>query len=183
MQIIIDIDKIEKKGLSVNEYITLLSIYYKTKSIKINYLDRKADYFSLRDKGFIVINGSSVVLTPESIVLIEGRGRDYIQLATSIREIFPKGTKNGKYPWKGTVKAIVEKLKKLDKSYGMSEYSDEEILNITKRYVNRFSFTDMDRGMQIATYFVEKDGDSSLMSWLSMEEQKFESKASMEIKL
>ena len=37
--------------------------------------------------------------------------------------------------------------------------------------------------MQIATYFVEKDGDSSLMSWLSMEEQKFETKSSMEIRL
>lgn len=183
MQIIIDIDKLGKKDLSVNEYITLLSVYYKTKSVKINYVDRKSDYFSLRDKGYLIINGSSVVLTPQSLILIEGRGRDYIQLATSIRDIFPKGTKNGKYPWKGTVKAIVEKLKKLDKSYGMSDYSDEEIISVTKRYINRFSFADMDRGMQIATYFVEKDGDSSLMSWLSMEEQKFETRSSMEIKL
>lgn len=182
MQIIIDLDKLDKKNLSVNEYITLLSVYYKTKDIQINYIDRKTDYFTLRDKGFIVINGSSVILTPQSILVIEGRGRNYVQLTESIREQFPKGLKSGKYPWKGTVKSIVDKLKKLDKSHGLSEYSDNDIIKVVSSYVNRFSLTDMDRGMQIAQFFIEKDGNSSLMAWLTMEEQTYETK-SMEIKL
>lgn len=182
MQIIIDTDKLSKKQLSVNEYITLLSVYYKSKGVKIDYIDKKSDYFTLRDKGFITINGSSVILSSSAITLIEGRGRDYIQLAITIREMFPKGLKGGKYPWKGTIKVIADKLKKLDKSHGLSEYSDAEIAEAVYKYVNRFSLSDMDRGMQIASYFIEKDGDSSLMSWLQVEEQKFESK-SMEIKL
>ena len=182
MNISIDTDKLKKRGISVNEYMTLLSVYYKGKGLSIDYVDKKSDYFSLRDKGFLVINGSSVVLSEPAITLIEGRGRDYIQLAITIREMFPKGLKGGKYPWKGTVKVIADKLKKLDKSHGLSEYSDAEIAEAVYKYVNRFSMADMDRGMQIAPYFVEKDGDSSLMSWLQVEEQKFESK-SMEIKL
>jgi len=182
MQIIIDLDKLNKKDLSVNEYITLLSVYYKTKELQINYIDRKSDYFTLRDKGYLVINGSSVVLTPQSVTLIEGRGRDYLQLAISIRDLFPKGSKAGKYPWKGTIKTIVEKLKKLDKSHDMSDFTDGEIVEAVYKYVNRFSLADMDRGMQIAPFFIEKEGNSSLMAWLSMEEQSFETK-SMEIKL
>jgi len=182
MQIIIDLDKLNKNKISINEYITLLSVYYKTKDIQIDYTDRKSDYFTLRDKGFLEINGSSVILTPQSITLLEGRGRDYVQLAISIRELFPKGSKAGKYPWKGTIKSIVEKLKKLDKSHGLNDFSDEEIISAVDKYINRFSLADMDRGMQIAPFFIEKEGNSSLMAWLSMEEQSFETK-SMEIKL
>ena len=54
MQLIIDTDKLSKKNLSVNEYLTLLSIYYKSKNNSIDYVDRKVDYFSkLKTHGFI----------------------------------------------------------------------------------------------------------------------------------
>ena len=182
MQIVIDTDKLSKRDLSVNEYLTLLSIYHKGKNNPINYIDRKVDYFSLQEKQYLLIDGSSVALTIKSIRLIEGVGRDYTILAISIRDQFPKGSKGGKYPWKGTVKAIADKLKKLDKSFGLSEYSDQQIIDSVRNYVNRFTLADMDRGMQIATYFIEKDGDSSLMAWLNMEPEQQQTK-SMEIRL
>lgn len=183
MIITVDLDRLNKRSLSINEYLTILSIYYKGKNIPINYTERKSDYFSLQEKEYLEINGSIVRLTLKSIALLEGSGRDYVQLAMSIRAIFPKGSKGGKYPWKGTVKAIVDRLKKLDKNYDLSDYSDEDILKVVTSYVNRFTMSDMDRGMQIATYFIEKDGDSSLMSWLSMEESEEIKTKSMEIRL
>ena len=182
MQIVIDTDKLIKRDLSVNEYLTLLSLYQKNISREINYSPKKNDFLTLNAKGYLNISGSSVALTDKALRLILGQERDYNQLAISIRDIFPKGSKNGKYPWKGTVKTIADKLKKLDKSHGLNEFSDQEILSVVVRYVNRFSLADMDRGMQIAPYFIEKEGDSSLMAWLNMEDEKIDTK-SMEIKL
>lgn len=172
MQLTIDLDKLSTKDLSVNEYLTLLSVYYKTKAITIPYTDRKMDYFSLQEKKYLVISGNSVSLTPKALSLMGIFGRDYVSLAMDIRSIFPKGSKAGKYPWKSTVKSLTDKLKKLDKSFGMSEYTDEQILAVVNQYVGRFTSTDMDRGMQIASYFVEKDGESALMAWLQMEPEK-----------
>jgi hypothetical protein len=177
MQLIIDLDKLDKRGLTVNEYLTLLSIYYKGKDIPINYIDRKADYFALQGKKYLEINGSTVSLTPISMSLLAPAGRDYVGLAMAVREQFPKGSKAGRYPWKGVVKTLVEKLKKLDKAYGMDEFSDEDIIRSTTLYVSRFTQNDMDKGMQIAPYFLEKDGNSSLMSWLQMEPEKDDHKS------
>lgn len=182
MQIIIDLDKLAKHGLSVNEYMTLLSIYYKAKNVDVNYIYRKTDYFVLQEKRYLEINGSLVSLTQQAISLLAPSGRDYVALAMAIREQFPKGSKAGRYPWKGVVKSIVTKLKTLDKSYGMDEFTDEDIIKATTLYVSRFNQNDMDRGMQIAPYFLEKEGNSALMSWLQMEPERDERK-STEIKL
>lgn len=182
MVIQIDLDKLKKRDLSVNEYLTMLSIYYEGRKQSINYTNRKCDYFTLSSKEYIIIDGSTVNLTQKAINTIEGSGRDYVTLALAIREVFPKGSKGGKYPWRGTVKSIVDRLKKLDKTQNLSDYSNEDILKVVNSYVNRFSLTDMDRGMQISSYFIEKDGESSLMSWLGMEEPEINSK-SMEIRL
>ena len=183
MIISIDTDKLDRKGISVNEYLTLLSIKFQQSGKSIDYIDRKVDYLSLSSKGYISIDGATVSLLPRAISLIDGKGRDYIELASKIRQIFPTGNKDGKYPWRGTLKSIVDKIKKLDKSYGLSKYSDEDILSACSSYVSKFGFKDMDRGMQIAPYFIEKEGISSLMSWLeNKEEIKIESK-SWEIKL
>lgn len=182
MVITIDLDRINKRGLTVNEYLTILSIYYKGKNNPISFTERKLDYFSLQQKQYLEIDGSTVRLTPMSIALLEGSGRDYLALAISIRSEFPKGSKGGKYPWRGTLKSIVDKLKKLDKSNDLANHSDEEIIQVVRQYVNRFTMSDMDRGMQIAPYFIEKDGESSLMAWLTMEDEEVKTK-SMEIKL
>lgn len=183
MQIIIDTERISRRGLSINEYLTLYSIYQQQNGRSIDYTDRKVDYLSLASKGYISIDGATVSLLPRSLYLIEGIGRDYTQLAIAIRECFPKGSKDGKYPWRGTIKILVDKLRKLDKGHGMSDYTNDKIVSVCREYVGQFNLNTMDRGMQIAPYFIEKEGNSTLMAWLEKEDEPMVSNQSMEIKL
>jgi len=183
MQIIIDTERLKKRDINVNEYLLLFSIYSQQNGRSIDYMERKADYLSLSSKGYISIDGAMVNLLPRSLYLIEGIGRDYTQLATDIRECFPKGSKDGKYPWRGTIKSLVDKLRKLDKGHGMGDYANEQIVAVCKNYTDQFNLMTMDRGMQIAPYFIEKDGNSTLMAWLEKEDEVITTTKSMEIKL
>lgn len=171
MNIIIDTAKLSRRGLSINEYLALIKIYNILKGKDIVYTERKGDYISLADKGYVIIEDGNVILTNKALSLIQGRSRDYESLAVIIRELFPKGKKNNKWPWKSTIKSIVTKLKKLDNHYGMSEYSDDAVVNATKSYIGSFTLTDMDAGMSLANYFVEKDDNSLLMGILEDAEE------------
>jgi hypothetical protein len=169
MKINIDLARLKKKKLTINQYLLILKIYYKTKSLELPFTEHKGDYLHLRDSGFLYIDGSSVGLKKQAVDFVEDNGdRDYDDLATQIRELFPKGAKADKWPWRSTVKDLSHRLAKLDKSFGLSDYTDDQILMTTENYVNRFSSKDMDSGMQICKYFIEKDGSSTLMDLLGM---------------
>lgn len=179
MNINIDLLKISKRGLNVNQYLLLLKIYYRTKGKSFNFKETKVDYLYLRDNGFLVLEGNNVQLKGKAVNLIEGNTkRDYETLASKVREIFPKGAKSGRYPWRASVKDLTTKLKKLDKHYDMSVYSDDVIIKTAESYVNRFTLQDMDSGMQICKYFLEKDNSSSLMDLLAMTEEEPDKKES-----
>ena len=172
MKISIDLTKLTKRRLSINQYLLLLKIYYQLKQFDLPFVEQKADYFHLSDNGFLTISGANVSLKDKAIHLIEDScgDRDYEGLAEKMKEIFPRGAKAGKWPWRSTTKDLADRLKKLDKGYGLEDYSDELILRTTEKYVNRFNERDMDSGMQICKYFIEKDGSSSLMDLLNMGE-------------
>ena len=172
MQITIDLSKLNKKKLTINQYLLLLKIYYRSKEVNLEFTEIKADYLFLRDNGFLVIDGSAVILQKKAINLIEGTsGRDYELLAQQIREMFPRGAKGGKYPWRASIKDLSARLKKLDKHHELDNYSNDIVLKTVDSYVNKFTIRDMDSGMQICKYFLEKDGSSSLMDLLSMQEE------------
>jgi hypothetical protein len=78
---------------------------------------------------------------------------------------------------------LVDKLRKLDKGHGMADFTNEQIIAVCKEYVDKFNPMTMDRGMQIAPYFIEKEGNSALMSWLEKEDDVKIERKSMEIKL
>jgi len=171
MKINIDLTKLQKRKLNVNQYLLLLKIYYQTKTVDIPFVETRGDYLYLRDNGFLMINGSAVRLKDQAVNLIEDNGeRDYEDLANQIRELFPKGAKAGKWPWRSTTKDLAMRLRKLDKSFDLGDYTDDQILMTTENYINRFNTRDMDSGMQICKYFIEKDGSSSLMDLLIMGE-------------
>ncbi len=170
MKINIDLTKLTKRRLNVNQYLLLLKIYYQSKSVIIPFEEQRADYFYLSDNGFLVISGANVTLKEKAVHLIEDSygDRDYEGLAEKIKELFPKGAKAGKWPWRSTTKDLSDRLKNLDKTYGLDDFPDETILKTTERYVNRFNERDMDAGMQISKYFIYKDGSSGLMDLLQM---------------
>ena len=58
---------------------------------------------------------------------------DLLSLATTLRELFPKGNKSEGHPWRSNSKEVIEKLKKFKMIY---PYSDDQIIEATRRYVS-----------------------------------------------
>lgn len=80
------------------------------------------------------------------------------ELAEKLQEIYPKGKKEGtnKY-WRGNIRDIKLKLKKFFVKYGdkYSKYSNEEIIQATKSYVDSFNGDYI--FMRTLQYFIFKD--------------------------
>ena len=94
-------------------------------------------------------------------------------LATKLKEIFPKGRKDGtNYYWADGVALIVRRLELFFKKYG-NTYTDEQIIQATSKYVEGFNgnYT----YMRLLKYFIlkekvgaagEVEGDSELVSYI-----------------
>lgn len=79
----------------------------------------------------------------------------FVNLAKKLQELFPMGKKPGcTYTWRDSVSCIVDRLKKFFLKYG-SNYTDEQIINATKEYVN--SFNGDYQYMQLLKYFIWKN--------------------------
>lgn len=76
-------------------------------------------------------------------------------LARKMRDIFPAGKKNGtnKY-WKSNIRDTKDKLKRFFDRYGY-QYTDEEILNATQKYVD--SFNNDTQLMRVLEHFIIKN--------------------------
>ena len=96
-----------------------------------------------------------------------------IQLATKLKEIFPKGKKDGtNYYWADGVALIVRRLKLFFKKYG-NKFTDEQIIQAAEKYVKGFNGNY--QYMRLLKYFIfkekvgangEVEGDSELISYI-----------------
>ena len=96
-----------------------------------------------------------------------------IQLATKLKEIFPKGKKDGtNYYWADGVALIVRRLKLFFKKYG-NDFTDEQIIQAAEKYVQGFNGNY--QYMRLLKYFIfkekvgangEVEGDSELISYI-----------------
>lgn len=96
-----------------------------------------------------------------------------IQLATRLKEIFPKGKKDGtNYYWADGVALIVRRLELFFKKYG-NKFTDEQIIQAAKKYVQGFNGNY--HYMRLLKYFIfkekvgangEVEGDSELISYI-----------------
>ena len=96
-----------------------------------------------------------------------------IQLATKLKETFPKGKKDGtNYYWAEGVDLIVRRLKLFFKKYG-NEFTDEQIVQAAEKYVQGFNGNY--QYMRLLKYFIfkekvgangEVEGDSELISYI-----------------
>lgn len=94
-------------------------------------------------------------------------------LATKLKEIFPKGKKDGtNYYWAEGVALIVRRLKLFFKKYG-NDFTDEQIIQATEKYVQGFNGNY--QYMRLLKYFIfkekvgaggEVEGDSELISYI-----------------
>ena len=96
-----------------------------------------------------------------------------IQLATKLKEIFPKGKKDGtNYYWADGVALIVRRLKLFFKKYG-NKFTDKQIIQAAEKYVQGFNGNY--QYMRLLKYFIfkekvgangEVEGDSELISYI-----------------
>ena len=96
-----------------------------------------------------------------------------IQLATKLKEIFPKGKKDGtNYYWADGVALIVRRLKLFFRKYG-NKFTDEQIIQAAEKYVQGFNGSY--QYMRLLKYFIfkekvgangEVEGDSELINYI-----------------
>ena len=96
-----------------------------------------------------------------------------IQLATKLKEVFPKGKKDGtNYYWAEGVALIVRRLKLFFRKYG-NKFTDEQIIQAAEKYVQGFNGNY--QYMRLLKYFIfkekvgangEVEGDSELISYI-----------------
>lgn len=167
-------------NVSLEEALFLLVIY---KRVNIKVVEDL-----LLNKGFIDYNREP---HNSNVWRISGKGKDLMEsvimdsdkqqepqdrlilLATKLKEIFPKGKKEGtNYYWTEGVALIVRRLKMFFKKYGNS-YTDEQIIQATKKYIE--SFNGDYQYMRLLKYFIfkeklgaggEVEGDSELISYI-----------------
>lgn len=163
MTFTIDLKVCHKYGLKVSRVLALLAIYQCSK-VKIN-LDQvlhelleqckigqkeNGSYFlyenTLETLGNILTESETIVPEPDEL----------IPVAQQLREIFPKGKKDGtNSQWRESTSLIVKRLQKFIKIFG-EEYKDyNKILAAAKEYVD--SFNGNYAYMRTLKYFILKD--------------------------
>ncbi len=176
----------QKNNISIGEVLLLLSIH--------NNVDLDLAQKELIKKGYITANmndlfqqigwrltnkGAEII---DSVIIDSDKNQQpedkLVQLATRLKEIFPKGKKDGtNYYWADGVALIVRRLKLFFKKYG-DAYSDEQIIQATLKYVEGFNgnYT----YMRLLKYFIfkekigaagEVEGDSELISYIENADQ------------
>lgn len=155
MIIEVDLEKLDKHGLSPNDYIAL---FLKADNVDCNY---PIDMSYMQKQGYIKITDEGFDLRKPALALLNRKiEADSVEMwIEDWRGLFPRMQING-YPVRGSKEGCLRKMKTFLKR---NDFTKEEIYRATcefieaKRKVN-FAF------MTQAHYFIEKDGISLLAS-------------------
>ena len=185
MKYIIDTEILEREDIELDEALYLLSVY-KKKPINFNTIQKvkvenkilkfenPKDPVKITPKGQTLIES---ILAKSKIHVSSNNLERYRVLADKMREAYPKGLKPGtNYQWRDYTAIIADRLMKLVAKHNI-EFTDEEAVEATKRYIA--SFNGNYKYMQILKYFISKqkpvDGapaeqNSQFLSFLQNEE-------------
>lgn len=165
MKIVISREGCINNNISIGEILMLLAY--------CNEVDSSEVHNSLIEKGLITAdrspepNPSGYIVTRKGAEIIDAvvidsekseRGDENILiLAGKLKEIFPAGRKDGTSNYWAEGKALIaRRLKAFFKKYG-NDYTDEQIINAAKKYVE--SFNGNYQFMRTLKYFIFKDRD------------------------
>ncbi len=85
----------------------------------------------------------------------------FVSVATGLRELWPPGEKDGKYPWRDSIPNLVKRLEFIWKERDISRsYTVEDCLTAGKRYLTQFEHNT--KYMQVLKYFIFKQKTSSV---------------------
>ena len=158
MMITINEEICKENGLSVEELLAILLVKASINIPKLfqQMLDKEILVKDMFENYLITQRWNDV---SDTILLDSDKSRtpeDRVEsLVTKLMEIFPKSKKEGTcHYFRGNKKDNTLKLKKFFKLYG-NKYTDEQIINAAKRYVE--SFNGNYTYMRILKYFIWKD--------------------------
>ena len=160
MKYFIDTEVLKTNNLSLAEFGVLLYFADRKNTKSLEDLS-----YSLWEKGYLtkeVENYSFEVHSFEKLqtILAESTNEDSVnkraeELADKLRNIYPKGKiPNTNYYYKSNKSDIINKLKTFFNKYG-TQYTDEQIINATQKYVN--SFNGNYTYLKLLKYFIWKD--------------------------
>lgn len=174
-------EECEKNSISISEFLLLLIIENNVnlkeaeqELINKGYITAKLD-LSYNKIGWRVTNaGADIVNTIIVNSSTAKEPEDKLEhLAKSLKEIFPKGKKDGtNLYWTEGIALIIKRLKLFFKKYGVT-YTDDEIISAAKNYVS--SFNGSYQYMKTLKYFIFKDkvgvskeieGESDLINYI-----------------
>lgn len=178
MKITIDSDVVAAHGLTQSQFYLMMYLSQEASEEEIQDLINNKYYLSskglgeasiphnyhLSDKGIIELN--RVFLESNKVGPKANQRLD--DLAIKIKDLFPEGKKPGtNFYWRSNVPEIKQKLLVFFKKYG--DYTDEDVLDATKRYLEAHRIDS--RYMQLCKYFIwkqdaNKEVKSELLSYL-----------------
>ena len=176
----------QQNGITIDEALLMLVIHNKANLESAEKaLIQKGLITAERDDlfqqvGWRLTNKGTEVL--DSVIMDSDKEQEpqdrLIQLATKLKEIFPKGKKDGtNYYWAEGVALIVRRLKLFFEKYG-NEFTDEQIVQAAEKYVQGFNGNY--QYMRLLKYFIfkekvgangEVEGDSELISYIENADQ------------
>ncbi len=158
MKIVLDDNAIKNSGLTLNEFAYLF--------LYTNSLDVIEGAKSLKDKGlaFTSTEGlfdhkptrTALSKYTNAVIAAEDNNlssdEELADLAQKLKDIYPKGKKEGKWPWTEGPALIIRRLKIFEKKYG--KYPAQDIIDATQKYVND-NFGSQE--MRLLKYFIFKE--------------------------
>lgn len=171
----------QQNGITIDEALLMLVIHNKANlDMAERALVQKGFITAERDDlfqqtGWRLTNKGSQIL--DSVIMDSDKQQEPQDrlnlLAARLKEIFPKGKKDGtNYYWADGVALIVRRLKLFFKKYG-NTFTDEQIIQATEKYVQGFNGNY--QYMRLLKYFIFKEkigaggdveGDSELISYI-----------------
>lgn len=184
MKYCINMDDLENQGITKAELLVLMAMYF-------NANPSEETFKSLHEKGYLYLK----TIDEKGNYIYQGTrdGNEKLEqiflnsefkteakvvdrwdvLADKLRSLYPEGKKPGThYMWRDSTAIISKKLRSIYKKYKI-EFTDEEAIDATKRYIE--SFNGDYQYMQLLKYFLSKqvviDGsveeNSQFLSYLS----------------
>lgn len=160
---LIDTDVVEKYGLTMPEFIVLMLVMHKvnveeaqrvlvSKGYILNTLNFEQSFGYAKTKfGVEVYNNIILESSPQPTVTEERLH----SLAARIKEIYPKGKKDGTWYWADGVELIARRLRIFFHKYDKEgKLTDDQIINATQRYVDEMQGKP---DMRLLKYFIFKE--------------------------
>jgi len=187
MKYCIDPEEIKKEKLPISTLLFILALYLKDTITPDTFED-------VCKRGFVEYDGFDLLNQPinlrltdrgieqvETVVLNsefptnENQEDDFTRIADKLRELYPKGRKNGtNCMWRDSTQIIAKRLKAIVKKFDI-HFTEEEAVEATRKYVN--SFNGDYQYMQVLKYFLLKldkytgEESSQFLSYLQNEEE------------